>query len=118
MVLTLHERYSRLIVSARPQGKAAAPIADAMSALLCCLPPAWRQTVTFDNATEFARHDRLHELGIEPFFCDIRSLWQKGGVENAIGRLRFVLPRKTALAIVSDERFTALVQAYNSTPRK
>ena len=117
-VLTLHERHSRLIVAARPQGKASAPVADAMSALLACLPPAWRQTVTFDNGTEFARHYQLHELGIQTFFCDTHSPWQKGGVENAIGRLRRVLPRKTDLATVSDERFTELVQAYNNTPRK
>ena len=39
-------------------------------------------------------------------------------MENAIGRMRWVLPRKTDLAAVSDETFTALMQAYNNTPRK
>ena len=39
-------------------------------------------------------------------------------MENAIGRLRRGLPRKTALATVSAERFTELVQLYNNTPRK
>ena len=38
--------------------------------------------------------------------------------ENAIGRLRRTLPRKTDLATLSDERFTQLIQAYNNTPRK
>ena len=117
-VLTLHERHSRLIVAARPQGKASASVANAMSMLLSGLPPAWRQSVTFDNGTEFARHYQLHELGIDTFFCDTHSPWQKGGVENAIGRLRRALPRKTDLASVSDERFTELVRAYNNTPRK
>ena len=117
-VLTLHERHSRLIVAARPQGKASALVADAMCELLSGLPPEWRQTVTFDNGTEFARHYQLHELGIDTFFCDTYSPWQKGGVENAIGRLRRMLPRKTDLANVSDERFTQLVQIYNNTPRK
>ena len=65
-----------------------------------------------------ARHYQLHELGIDTFFCDTYSPWQKGGVENAIGRLRRMLPRKTDLANVSDERFTQLVQIYNNTPRK
>ncbi len=46
------------------------------------------------------------------------SPWQKGGIENAIGRLRRTLPRKTDLATLPDERFTQLVQAYNNTPRK
>ena len=117
-VLTLHERHSRLIVAARPQGKASALVADAMCELLVGLPPTWRQTATFDNGTEFARHYQLHQLGIDTFFCDTHSPWQKGGVENAIGRLRRMLPRKTDLAGLSDERFTELVQSYNNTPRK
>ena len=42
-------------------------------------PPEWRRTVTFDNGTEFALHYQLHDLGIETFFCDTYSPWQKGG---------------------------------------
>lgn len=117
-ILTLHERHSRLLLAARPPGKAATPIARAMTALLAPLPPTWRQTVTFDNGTEFARHYDLHALGLETFFCDTHAPWQKGGIENAIGRLRRTLPRKTDLATLSDERFTRLLQAYNNTPRK
>jgi IS30 family transposase len=52
------------------------------------------------------------------FFCDTHSPWQKGGVENAIGRLRRTLPRKTDLASLADDQFNTLVQAYNNTPRK
>ena len=117
-VLTLHERHSRLLIAVRPPGKAAAPIASAMASILEPLPSQWRQSITFDNGTEFARHHQLHALGIETFFCDTHSPWQKGGVENAIGRLRRGLPRKTDLASLSDERFTELVRSYNNTPRK
>ena len=117
-LLTLHERHSRLRLVARPPGKVAAPIAQALTELLAPLPLAWRQTVTFDNGTEFARHYDLHALGLETFFCDPSSPWQKGGGENAIGRLRRTLPRKTDLAALSDEPFTRLVQVYNNTPRK
>ena len=117
-ILTLHERHSRLLIALRPQGKASDPIALAMARVLAPLPPEWRQTVTFDNGTEFARRHQLHDLGIQTFFCDTHSPWQKGGVENAIGRMRRTLPRKTDLADISDGRFTQLVQAYNNTPRK
>ena len=117
-VLTVHERHSRLLLAVRPPGKAATPIAQALARLLGPLPARWRQTVTFDNGTEFARYHQLHALGIETFFCDTHAPWQKGGVENAIGRLRRGLPRKTDLATVSAERFTELVQLYNNTPRK
>jgi IS30 family transposase len=117
-VLTLHERYSRLLIAVRLPSKAAEPTAKAMADILAPLPPQWRQTVTFDNGTEFALHYKLHALDIQTFFCDTYSPWQKGGVENAIGRMRRLLPRKTDLANISDEQFTVLVQLYNNTPRK
>ncbi len=117
-ILTLHERYSRLLIAVRPLGKAAEPIAKAMADILAPLPPLWRQTITFDNGTEFALHYRLHTLNIQTFFCDTYSPWQKGGIENAIGRMRRTLPRKTDLADIPDDRFIKLIQAYNNTPRK
>ena len=117
-LLALAERHSRLVLLARLPGKHADVTADTIARLLAPLPPAWRQTITFDNGTEFARHYRLHALGIQTFFCDTRSPWQKGGVENAIGRLRRPLPRKTRLADLSEAAFTRIVQLYNNTPRK
>jgi len=117
-VLALHERHSRLLIAARPPSKHADPMAQIMAKILASLPAPWRQTVTFDNGTEFARHHRLHALGIQTFFCDTHSPWQKGGVGNAIGRMRRTLPRKTDLAAVTNQRFNELVRAYNNTPRK
>ena len=117
-VLTLHERHSRLLIAVRPPSKAAGPIAKAMRKILAPLPEPWRQTVTFDNGTEFARHHELHALNVQTFFCDTYSPWQKGGIENAIGRMRRSLPRKTDLATLPKDRFINLIQAYNNTPRK
>ena len=117
-ILTLHDRRSRLLIAVRPPSKAAEPIAQALCDILAPLPAPWRQTVTFDNGTEFTQHYQLHLYDIETFFCDAYASWQKGGVENAIGRLRRRLPRKTDLTTISDEEFTKLVQAYNNTPRK
>ena len=117
-ILTLHERHTRLLIAVRPPSKASEPIAKAMMDILAPLPPEWRQTVTFDNGTEFARHYKLHALNIQTFFCDTYSPWQKGGIENAIGRMRRTLPRKINLATLTTNRFIKLVQAYNNTPRK
>jgi IS30 family transposase len=117
-VLTLHERRSRLLIAIRRPNKKAEPIAQAMYDILAPLPPQYRQTVTFDNGTEFAKHYQLHDLNIQTFFCDTYKSWQKGGVENAIGRMRRFLPRKTDLAKVPEERFVQMVQEYNNTPRK
>ena len=117
-VLTIHERQSRLLLATRPPNKAAQGVACHLIRLFARLPPELRKTVTFDNGTEFARHQQLHRLAIETFFCDPYSPWQKGGIENAIGRMRRFIPRKTDLATLPNRRFNALVSAYNNTPRK
>ena len=117
-LLVRQERHSRLLAAVRVPGKAAEPVAEALAGVLTPFPPRWRQTVAFDNGTEFARHYRLHELGVETFFCDVRSPWQKGGVENRIGRLRRYLPRKTDLSALSDARLAELTDADNNTPRR
>ena len=70
------------------------------------------------NGTEFARHYQLHELGVQTFFCNVRSPWQKGGVENRIGRLRRFLPRRTDLSTLPDLRLAQLAEADNNTPRR
>ena len=117
-VLMLHERHSRLLIGVRLPSRAAAPVAEAIAAVLGPLPPEFRRTVTFDNGTEFAHHYKLHAHGIKTYFCDTYSPWQKGGVENAIERMRWWLPRKTDVGALSAGQFTAPLQAYNNTPRK
>ena len=119
VILALHERCSRLVAVVRQPNKAAAPVAAALQTLLAPLPEKLRQTIAFDNGTEFALHHTLrHELGIQTFFCDPHAPWQKGGIENAIGRLRRRLPRKTDLATLSPARLRQIASLYNHTPRK
>jgi transposase, IS30 family len=117
-VLTVHERTSRVLFAARPPSKHARPIARQLMRLFAGLPPQLRKSVTFDNGTEFARHHELHGLAMKTYFCDPYAPWQKGGIENAIGRMRRFMPRKTDLATLPNRRFNALVSAYNNTPRK
>ena len=117
-VLALHDRKSRLLFAQRPINKTAILIANLLSGIMALVPQPMRKTITFDNGTEFSRHHKLHNLHLKTYFCDTHSPWQKGGIENAIGRLRRFLPRKTDLATISDDQFNALVAVYNNTPRK
>lgn len=117
-ILTLHERTSRLLIAVKPQSKAASPMAAAIARLLEPLPAELRQSITFDNGTEFARHYELHRFDIATFFCDPYAPWQKGGIENAIGRMRRSIPTKTDLAQLSQRCLARFVCAYNNTPRK
>jgi len=118
-VLALHERTSRFTLFLRQKSKAARPTAKSLAALLAALPAQLRKTITFDNGNEFALHHTLtSQFAIKTFFCDPHAPWQKGGVENAIGRMRRLLPRKTDLKTLTPAKLLALVRTYNHMPRK
>lgn len=118
-ILVAHERRSRLTFALRQKSLKADPVAAALIRMLKTVPPALRRSITFDNGTEFTRHRHIaDQLGIHAFFCDPRAPWQKGGVENAIGRLRRNLPRKTNLDNLSSTSLDAILATYNNTPRK
>ncbi|MEF2554147.1 hypothetical protein VQ042_22910 [Aurantimonas sp. A2-1-M11] len=75
--------------------------------------------MTFDNDTAFARHRLLDDLfGMSTWFCDAYASWQKGGVENANGRLRRWLPRWLDLDTLSEADLQDAIVSLNTTPRK
>jgi len=118
-VLVAHERSSRHLRLTRQPNKAAQPVLQSLLHWFEPLPTALRQSITFDNGTEFAEHYQLTQrLGLPTFFCDPHKPWQKGGIENAIGRMRRLLPRKTDLATLPPDQLQACVSRYNRTPRK
>lgn len=118
-VLVTHERTSRLLAIERLPNKTALQVASRLLKRFAVLPQVIRRSLTFDNGTEFARHELLnHAIGLATFFCDTHAPWQKGGIENAIGRMRRPLPRKTNLTTITQDHLNDLVQRYNDTPRK
>ena len=118
-ILALQERSTRLVWMQRLPSKAAASVAQKIKAALGSLPADLRRSITFDNGTEFAFHYTLHQpLGVQTYFCDPYSPWQKGGVENAIGRIRRRLPRKTDLESFSARHIEQIAAHYNHIPRK
>jgi IS30 family transposase len=103
-VLVLHERKSRVTLAARLAGKTAAETISVMLAVFARIEPALRKSITFDNDTAFAQHALLRTMrAMTTWFCDAYASWQKGGVENANGRLRRWLPRQIDIDQVSDE---------------
>lgn len=113
--LVLHERTSRFTVLRKTPDRKATPTAAALGRMLRPVPKRLKRSLTFDNGTEFAEH---HTLGLSTYFCEPHSPWQKGGVENAIGRIRRFLPRKTNLDAVSPSQIRKIANAYNHTPRR
>jgi IS30 family transposase len=103
----------------RLYSKDATDTADAIIDKLAALPSTAVQTITYDNGGEFARHERVKDaIGLRAFFCDPHSPWQRGGIENANGRLRRDLPRKAGLIGYSDKDIESIAWNLNATPRK
>jgi transposase, IS30 family len=118
-LLVAQERKSRRALLVRQKARTAQSVADNLSAMVEALPAHLCQSMTFDNGAEFSKHYLLsRRFGIRTWFCDTHSPWQKGGIENAIGRLRRQLPRNTDLDAVSAHRLALCLQRYNDTPRK
>lgn len=117
-ILTLHERSTMLTILFKNKSKHSKLIAAQMCSFFKALPPQLARSVTFDNGTEFYQHHRLNELGIKTYFCDIRSPWQKGSIENTIGRIRRVLHQKFNLSNLSNFSLNNFVRNFNQIPRK
>src|SRR5205807_665556 len=106
-------------LAARLAGKTAAETISVMLAIFARIKPALRKSITFDNDTTFAQHGLLQSMrAMATWFCDAYASWQKGGVENANGRLRRWLPRHIDIDRLSDAEIQDIVITANLTPRK
>lgn len=76
-------------------------------------------TITSDNGREFADHMRVSkELGIDFYFADPYSSWQRGSNENLNGLIRQYFPKKTNFDTVSHDQVKKVEQQLNNRPRK
>ena len=83
------------------------------------LPERLRQSLTWDQGAEMAQHARLRvDSGLQIYFCDPQSPWQRGSNENTNGLLRQYFPRGTDLSQHSAGELDAVAHAMNTRPRK
>ena len=102
-----------------PTARTADVVADAMIAAIKELPPVLRRTVTWDQGHELAQHVRISvDAGIEIYFCDPHSPWQRGSNENTNGLLRQYFPKGTDLSVHSAEHLAYVADELNGRPRK
>jgi transposase, IS30 family len=119
VILVLHERKSRMKMAWIQQGKGAEAVRLTLCRYLLGLPKSLRGSITYDNGTEFAQHYLVNKItSTQSYFCHTHSPWQKGGVEDAIGRLRRYLPRKTKIPDTSSSQIKTIINRQNSTSRK
>lgn len=76
------------------------------------------KSVTLDNDPSFARHYKLHDLGIDTYFTHPFSSQEKGSVENRIGIIRMFYPKKTDFRTVSVESIKRTEKLINERPMR
>jgi len=100
-------------------GHGAEAVRDAITRTIVTLPEELRRSLTWDQGTEMAQHSRLKiDAGIQVYFCDPRSPWQRGTNENTNGLLRQYFQKGTDLSIYSADEISAVAAALNARPRK
>lgn len=113
------ERSSRLVKIRKLESKSATHMADSLIDALSDVPQRLRKTITYDNGTENAQHERTNQaLGVTSFFCQPYHSWEKGGVENCIGLIRRFYPKKTDWALLSQADLDIVELKLNTRPKK
>lgn len=116
---TLVDRSTLFVMLVKMDGSTAQAALEAYSAAFAPLDQGLRQTLTYDQGKEMALHKKLAEVtGINIYFCDPHSPWQRGICENINGLLRQFLPKATDLSVFSQRQLDAIALNMNTRPRK
>lgn len=115
-IATLVDRASRYtMLVGLPNGYKAPQLLEALTDRFQVLPAEIRKSLTWDRGNEMVLHERFSETtGIDVYFCDPHSPWQRPTNENTNGLIRQYFPKSSDLRdhdqIVLDQTATELNQ--------
>jgi len=118
---TLVERSTRYVMLfALPRGAIRAQaVREALAATIVKLPISLRRSLTWDQGSEMAQHERFTvDTGVAIYFCDPSSPWQRGTNENTNGLLRQYFPKGHSFAGLSQARLDEVSDQLNGRPRE
>ena len=117
--MTGHGEETRIKNGPALAGHGAEAVRDAITRTIITLPEQLRRSLTWDQGAEMAQHARLKiDAGIQVYFCDPHSPWQRGTNENTNGLLRQYFPKGTDLSVHGADEIGAVTAALNARPRK
>ena len=117
---TLVERATRYVMLLHlPNGYGAEAVRDAITATIPTLPDHLWKSITWDQGREMAQHRQFQvDTGVEVYFCDPHSPWQRGSNENTNGLLRQWFPKGTDLSVHPPDKLLQVAQLLNDRPRQ
>jgi IS30 family transposase len=116
---TLVERHSRYVMLFRVPDNTAESVRVALTDTVKKLPEHLWKSLTWDQGTEMAQHATFTvDTGVQVFFCDPKSPWQRGSNENTNGLLRQYFPKGTDLSIHTQEDLDQAAYSLNTRPRQ
>ncbi|WP_131922794.1 MULTISPECIES: IS30 family transposase [unclassified Curtobacterium] len=117
---TLVERTTGFVMLLHlPTKHGAAEVRDQMITAIGKMPEMLRKSVTWDQGIEMASHKQISiATGIEIYFCDPHSPWQRGSNENTNGLLRQYFPKGQDLSVFPADYLDYIADKLNNRPRK
>jgi transposase, IS30 family len=116
---TLVERATRYVLLLHLADGRAETVDQAMRKAIATLPAEMFRTITWDQGKEMARHAAFSiDTGVQVYFCDPHSPWQRGSNENTNGLLRQYMPKGTDLSVHGQQDLDRIARSLNNRPRQ
>ncbi|MGH6978584.1 MAG: IS30 family transposase, partial [Brevundimonas sp.] len=117
---TLVERATGFVMLLHlPDGHSALAVQEALVAKMLTLDEQLRLSLTWDQGREMVNHRQIADAtGLDIYFCDPHSPWQRGSNENTNGLLRQYLPKGSDLSFYGPGMLDNIAAELNARPRK